>query len=151
MNSILGDAFVIQFWKMSGQHLSLARRSLAKRGLVPAISGQTNGAILPRNVPLNNTDNPDVRFSSVKTSSCSFLRICQSRSVFASVAVRDRLVENFSPFRKEVKTPLQMKKLTHEYWKLRIIYAHRNPMKYFSSVNCSYLLSRERSWQYDYI
>lgn len=44
-------------------------------------------------LPLNNADNPDVRFSSVKTSGSSSSRICQSRSVFASVAVRDRPVE----------------------------------------------------------
>jgi len=84
---------------------------------------------------------PDVRFSSVKTSSCSFLRICQSRSVFASVAIRDRPVESktfhFSPFRKTVKRALWMIKLTHKYSKLWIIYARRNLMKYFLRLTLS--------------
>lgn len=62
-----------------------------KRELVWPISGKTNGAILAGNAPLNNADKPTVRFSSVKTSGYASTDICQARSVFASVAVRDRI------------------------------------------------------------
>ena len=54
------------------------------------ISSKTNGAVLCwKRSPLNKPDKPNVRFSFVKTSGYASTDICQDRSVFASVAVRD--------------------------------------------------------------